>query len=83
MRALMNVAVPVAQLGPLSPILDSPAPGPFLAILVGFVLGIYGHAGRMRWLVAIAILIVFIGSMWLFLASVGLEDRPLPPVELE
>jgi len=83
MRAFLTAGIPAAQLGPLSPILDSPAPGPFLAILVGFVLGIYGHVGKFRWLVAIAILIVFVGSAWLFLASVGLDDRPLPPVELE
>jgi hypothetical protein len=64
--------------GPIDALLDSPAPGPFLAILIGFVLGIYGHAARLRWLVAIAILTVFIGSIALFLAAAATEERPLP-----
>ena len=79
----MNAIVPAAQLGPLNPILDSPAPGPFLGILIGFAIGIYGQAARFRLLVAIGILIVFIATIWLFLTSVGLDERPLPPVELE
>jgi hypothetical protein len=63
---------------PIDTLLDSPAPGPFLAILIGFVLGIYGHAARLRWLVAIAIVTVFIGSIALFLAAAATEERPLP-----
>jgi hypothetical protein len=83
MQALISVVVPAAQLGPLSPILNSPAPGPFLAILIGFAIGIYGQAGRFRLLVAIGILTVFIGTIWLFLSAIGLDERPLPPVNLE
>ena len=83
MRALMNAVFPAAALGPLDLILDSPAPGPFLAILIGFAIGIYGQAGRFRLLVAIGILTVFIGTIWLFVSAIGLEERPLPPIELE
>jgi hypothetical protein len=83
MRALMNSVLPAAGLGPLDLILDSPAPGPFLAILIGFAIGIYAQAARLRWLVAIGILTVFIGSIWLFLSSIGLSERPLPPVNLD
>ncbi len=79
----MNGFFPYAALGPLNPILDSPAPGPFLAILVGFAIGIYGQAARLRFLVAIGILTVFIGTIWLFLSAIGLEERPLPPIDLE
>ena len=80
MWAASHAVAALGRLGPLDEILDSPAPGPFLAILVGFVLGIYGQAAKLRWLVAVGIVIVFVGSILLFAAAGGLDQRPLPPV---
>lgn len=78
MLARLLAPVPDPALGLLDTLLDSPAPLPFLGILIGFVLGIYGHAARLRWLVAIAIAIVFVASIALFVTAAGTEERPLP-----
>jgi hypothetical protein len=80
MWAAPHALIALGRLGPLEDILDSPAPGPFLAILGGFVLAIYGHGAKMRWLVAAGIVIVFVGSIMLFIAAGALDERPLPSV---
>jgi hypothetical protein len=51
--------------------------GPYLALMIiGFVVGAYGHAGRFPWLVAAGILIVLAAAVAF---QVAIQVLPEPP----
>ncbi len=51
-----------------------------ILLLVGFVVGAYGHAGKMRWLIGLGILIIVVAVV-LFQIEVfnGGKGKPTPP----
>jgi sulfite exporter TauE/SafE len=55
--------------------------GPYATLmLLGFFVGILGHLFRARWLVAIGVLLIFIGAFLLPLAlKATTNDEPPPP----
>ena len=55
--------------------------GPYATLmLLGFLIGIVGHIFRSRWLVAIGVLLIFIGAFLLPLAlKATTNDEPPPP----
>ena len=55
--------------------------GPYATLMMlGFVVGVCGHLTRARWLVAIGILLIFIGAFLLPLAlKATTDDEPPPP----
>lgn len=55
--------------------------GPYATLMIlGFVIGVFGHISRSRWLVAIGILLIFIGAFLLPLAlKATTNDEPPPP----
>jgi sulfite exporter TauE/SafE len=55
--------------------------GPYATLmLLGFFIGIVGHIFRSRWLVAIGVLLIFIGAFLLPLAlKATTNDEPPPP----
>ncbi len=74
-RPVLDLALPLAALLPHRP-------GAYAAlILIGLGAGILGHLIRLRWLVAVGIILVFLGA-FLFPLAVNLttENRP-PPVQ--
>ena len=53
---------------------------PYLVMMVvGFVIGIYGHAMKSRFVVALGILLIFLATALLPLALVIFSDDPEPP----
>lgn len=66
---------------PLASVLPHSA-GPYVALmLVGFAIGILGHLSQSRWLVAVGVILIFLGT-FLFPLVVNLtDDNPSPPVE--
>ena len=51
--------------------------GPYIALMIlGFVLGVYGHLARSRWLVAIGILMIFLATAVFPLIINATEDEP-------
>jgi sulfite exporter TauE/SafE len=53
---------------------------PYVTLMaVGFIVGIYGHLMRSRWVVAIGVIMVFLATLLFPLAIHVLEDRPEPP----
>ena len=74
-RPVLDLALPLAALLPHRP-------GAYAAlILIGLLAGVLGHLIRLRWLVALGIVLVFLGAFLLPLAvNLTTENRP-PPVQ--
>jgi hypothetical protein len=55
--------------------------GPYVSMmLAGFVLGIFGHLAKLRWLVAIGVILIFLAAFLFPLAlNVTTENKPPPP----
>lgn len=55
--------------------------GPYVTLmLLGFVVGICGHIVRSRWIVAIGLILIFVGAFLLPLVlKVTTNDEPPPP----
>jgi hypothetical protein len=58
------------------------SPGPYIALmLIGFVVGVFGHLTRIRWLIAAGIALIFLGAfLFPLAANLTTENRP-PPIE--
>ena len=58
--------------------------GPYATLMMaGFVIGILGHLSRSRWLVAIGVILIFIGAFLLPLAlRATTSDEPPPPPQV-
>ncbi len=53
---------------------------PYLALMVGgFLVAIYGHLARLRWLVAIGIIMVLLATLLFPLALQFFAEEPPPP----
>jgi hypothetical protein len=53
---------------------------PYLALMVGgFVVAIYGHMARLRWLVAIGVIMILLATLLFPLALQFFADEPPPP----
>ena len=53
---------------------------PYLALMLGgFLVAIYGHLGKYRWLVAIGILMILLATLLLPLALQFFAEEPPPP----
>jgi hypothetical protein len=53
--------------------------GPYLAMMViGFLLGTYGHMAKARWLVAVGVILIFLAT-FLFPLAINLTDTSPPP----
>ena len=48
-------------------------------MVVGFVVGAYGHVIRSRWVVTIGVIMIFLATLLFPLAVHVFEDRPSPP----
>lgn len=72
---MLAFALPLAALLPHGP-------GPYIALmLIGFAIGILGHLAGARLLVAVGVILIFLGALLLpFLADVTTENPP-PPIE--
>jgi hypothetical protein len=67
--------VPFATLLPHSP-------GPYIAlVLIGFAVGILGHLIAARLLIAIGVILIFLGALLFPLLVNVTSDNPPPPVE--
>ena len=54
--------------------------GPYAALMVGgFVVGVAGHVFRLRWMVAIGILMIFAATLLFPIAINLFEEQPEPP----
>ena len=54
--------------------------GPYVGLMIGgFVIAIYGHLARARWLVAIGIIMIFLATLLFPLALQFFADEPPPP----
>jgi uncharacterized membrane protein len=72
--AVLDLAVPIAALFPHSA-------GPYIAlILIGFGTGVLGHLTAARWLVAVGVILIFLGA-FLFPLAVNIGEEK--PVQLE
>jgi hypothetical protein len=72
--AVLDLAVPLAALLPHSA-------GPYIAlILIGFGIGILGHLTTARWLIAVGIVLVFLGA-FLFPLAINLTEETPRPVQ--
>jgi len=70
--AVLDLAVPLAALLPHSA-------GPYIAlILIGFGTGMLGHLTTARWLVAVGVILVFLGALLFPLAINLTEENPRP-----
>ena len=68
-----NDAMPLAAILPQSV-------GPYVSLMIaGFVIGIFGHLSRSRWLIAIGIFLVFLAAAGFPLALNVFSDKPEPP----
>ena len=71
---------PVHFLAPPSAELLPHSFGPYAALmLIGFAIGIAGHLTRSRWLVAVGIILVFLGA-FLFPLALNLTTEKPPQV---
>ena len=53
---------------------------PYIALMViGFALGIYGQAARLRWLVAVGVILIFLATLLFPLALQLFNEEPEPP----
>jgi hypothetical protein len=70
--AVLDLALPLAALLPHSA-------GPYIALmLIGFGTGILGHLTAARWLVAVGVILVFLGAFLFPLAVNVTQDNPRP-----
>ncbi len=54
--------------------------GPYVSLMIaGFVIGVFGHLSRSRWLVAIGIFLIFLAAAAFPLALNVFSDKPEPP----
>ena len=55
--------------------------GPYVSLMVlGFVIGIFGHLSNSRWLVAIGVILIFLAAFLFPLAlNVTTQNKPPPP----
>jgi hypothetical protein len=54
--------------------------GPYVSLMMaGFLIGIFGHLSRSRWLVALGIILVFLAAAGFPLALNVFSDQPEPP----
>jgi cyanate permease len=54
--------------------------GPYVSLMMaGFLVGIFGHLTRSRWLIALGIILVFLAAAAFPLALNVFSDRPEPP----
>lgn len=54
--------------------------GPYLALMAaGFVLGAAGHLARVRWLVAVGVIMIFLATLLFPIALQLFSDEPDPP----
>ena len=57
--------------------------GPYVSLMMaGFLVAIFGHLSRSRWLIAVGIILVFLAAAALPLALNVFTDTPEPPVPL-
>jgi hypothetical protein len=67
---MLELVAPVADFLPRSI-------GPYVSLmLVGFVLGIFGHMAKSRWVVAIGVMLIFLATLVFPLARIATEDNP-------
>jgi hypothetical protein len=72
--AVLDLAVPLATLLPHSA-------GPYIAlILLGFGIGTLGHLATARWLVAVGVILIFLGA-FLFPLAINLTEETPRPVQ--
>jgi hypothetical protein len=51
--------------------------GPYVSLMMaGFLLGIFGHLAKSRWLVAIGVLMIFLATVVFPLARIATEENP-------
>jgi hypothetical protein len=48
-------------------------------MMAGFLIGIFGHLSRSRWLIALGIILVFLAAAGFPLALNVFSDQPKPP----
>jgi hypothetical protein len=54
--------------------------GPYVSLMMaGFLVGIFGHLTRSRWLIVLGIILVFLAAAGFPLALNVFSDRPEPP----
>jgi predicted benzoate:H+ symporter BenE len=54
--------------------------GPYIGLMAaGFFLGAFGHLARLRWLVAIGVIMIMLATLLLPLALQFFSDEPPPP----
>ncbi|MDX6581621.1 MAG: hypothetical protein QOI10_805 [Solirubrobacterales bacterium] len=54
--------------------------GPYLGLMIGgFVVAAYGHLAKLRWLVAIGIIMIFLATLLFPLALQFFSNEPPPP----
>ena len=54
--------------------------GPYIGLMAaGFLLGAFGHLARLRWLVAIGVIMIMLATLLLPLALQFFSDEPPPP----
>ncbi len=70
---MLAIVLPLAELFPRSPT-------PYITLmLVGFGIGILGHLTRTRLLVAVGVILIFLGALLFPLAAnLTTSDRPAP-----
>ena len=69
----------VAAIAPVAGILPHSV-GPYLVMMcLGFGIGAYGHLARLRWMVAVGILLILLATLIFPLAVVVTNNSPAPP----
>ena len=70
---MLAISLPLAELFPRSP-------GPYVALrLIGCAVGILGHLSRTRLLVAVGVILIFLGALLFPLAAnLTTDNRPTP-----
>jgi hypothetical protein len=54
--------------------------GPYVSLMIaGFVIGIFGHMARSKWLVLIGIILIFLAALLLPLALNVFSEKPQAP----
>jgi hypothetical protein len=54
--------------------------GPYVSLMMaGFLVAIFGHLSRSRWLIAVGIILIFLAAAALPLALNVFSDKPEPP----
>ncbi|HEY8001787.1 MAG TPA: hypothetical protein VID76_07610 [Solirubrobacterales bacterium] len=54
--------------------------GPYLALMIGgFLVAIFGHMARSRWLVAVGVIMILLATLLFPLALQFFADEPPPP----